>query len=136
MRRMETSWVAETAPPEGGPSRRAPGTRLRVAFGVLLVLNLVVSGLALARSQAGPPGPAGPQGLQGTEGPSGPDGPRGPAGPMGSQGLRGQRGPTGELDLPFGCSPLFLRTESIRYVSDISVISGEPMWSSAEILTC
>lgn len=136
MRRMETTWVAHTAPPEGGPGKRASGTRLRVVFGLLLGLNLVVSGLALARSQAGPPGPAGPQGVQGPEGPVGPDGPRGPDGLMGSRGPRGAQGPAGEMDLPLGCSPLLLSTRSIRYVSDISPITGTAMWSSAEVLTC
>jgi hypothetical protein len=39
--------------------------------------------------------------------------PPGPRGPQGPQGPPGPSGPPGGIDLPFGCSSLFLHTETI-----------------------
>lgn len=112
------------------------GMLVRIGLGLLLAVNLAVSGLALARSQAGPPGPPGSQGAQGPQGPAGPEGPQGRKGPLGPPGARGPEGPAGEMDLPFGCSSFLLQVRSIRFVSDVSPITGEPYWDSAEVLAC
>jgi hypothetical protein len=137
MRTMETTWAAEPSP-RNGPGKRGPGL-LRAGFGLLLAINLAMSGLALAHSQEGPPGPPGPRGTQGLTGPYGPDGPaglRGLTGPPGVPGLRGPQGPAGKIDLPWSCNPFFLSTKDIQYMSGISTFDGSPFFTTTTVLTC
>lgn len=112
----------------------------RIGIGLLVAVNLSVSGLALARSYAGTPGPsgpAGPQGVQGLRGPHGVPGPTGGRGPSGLQGLRGPAGPmgpAGELNLPIGC--FFLHSRYIEFVTGFSYDGDFVFTDSAQVLTC
>ena len=99
------------------------GYMMKIAFGSVALLGLVLascSGPQGPQGQAGPPGPAGPKGEAGAAGLAGPQGPAGskgeagapgPAGPPGPQGTQGPQGEVGPAG-PAGSSQFRVVTSS------------------------